>query len=217
MMVPMDGKELDQCVLFKGLRGKELDYALHFFHAQERTCRRGEQLHRAGDPLPQFGLVLEGIIHVSMDDFDGNQLLMATVTPGITFGEALCWLGTDTQVSMESVTDARVLMMDTDSMRTPPEQPLDTELTRRFMSMLAGRLLRLNDRIQVLSKLTIREKVITLLSQYAAKDGTTIVLPFSREAMAVYLGTNQSALSRELSRMQEEGIIRFQGNRFEIL
>ncbi|MBE6118714.1 MAG: winged helix-turn-helix domain-containing protein, partial [Erysipelotrichaceae bacterium] len=50
-----------------------------------------------------------------------------------------------------------------------------------------------------------------------AKDGTTIVLPFSREAMAVYLGTNQSALSRELSRMQEEGIIRFQGNRFEIL
>ena len=217
MMEPMENSVLDQCVLFKGLNGKDLDYALLFFHAQERTCRRGELLHRAGEPLLHFGLVLEGIIHVSMDDFDGNQLLMATVTPGITFGEALCWLGTDTQVFMESVTDSRILMMDTESMRNPSQNPLDKELTKRFISMLAERMLKLNDRIQVLSKLTIREKVITLLSQYAAKDGTTITLPFSREAMAVYLGTNQSALSRELSRMQEDGIIRFQGNRFEIL
>ena len=204
-------------MLFKGLSEEELAYALRFFHAQERTCRRGELLNRPGEPQRSFGLVLEGIIHVSMDDFDGNQLLMATVTPGITFGEALCWLGEETQISMESVTDARVLIMNTESLKIPPQQTLDTELIRRFMSMMAERLLRLNDRIQVLSKLTIREKVITLLSQYAVKDGTTITLPFSREAMAVYLGTNQSALSRELSRMQEEGIIRFQGNRFEIL
>ena len=47
-------------------------------------------------------------------------------------------------------------------------------------------------------------------------DGKTIRLPFTREAMAVYLGVNQSALSRELSRMQKEGIIRFQGRVFEL-
>ena len=84
--------------------------------------------------------------------------------------------------------------------------------------MLAERTLLLNDRIQVLSKLTIREKVITLLSQYSGRESTSLItLPFNREAMATYLGTNQSALSRELRKMQDEGIIRFHGSTFEIL
>ena len=81
---------LNQCILFKDLKDAELEYALQFFHSRERRCHRGEVLNRAGEPMRHFGMVLEGIIHVSMDDFDGNQLLMANVTPGITFGESLC-------------------------------------------------------------------------------------------------------------------------------
>ena len=82
--------------------------------------------------------------------------------------------------------------------------------------MLAERTLAMNDRIQILSKPAIREKVITLLSQYRASPGETVELPFGREAMAKYLGVNQSALSRELSRMQDEGIISFKGRRFTV-
>ena len=211
---------LNQCILFKDLKDAELEYALQFFHSRKRRCHRGEVLNRAGEPMRHFGMVLEGIIHVSMDDFDGNQLLMANVTPGITFGESLCYLGSETQVSVESVTDSVILMMDTESLRHPAVNPtaMDAELTRRFTAMLAERTLLLNDRIQVLSKLTIREKVITLLSQYTGRENTSvIILPFNREAMATYLGTNQSALSRELRKMQDEGIIRFHGSIFEIL
>ena len=206
---------LQRCVLFRNMQGKRLKEALEFFHAQERVFRRGEYLHHPGEPLHTFGLVLSGNIQVSMDDFDGNHMIMASVTPGITFGESLCYLGQEAQVSIISVEESRGLQMDTESLK---KENADLELSRRFTAMLAQRSLQLNDRIQILSKPTIREKVITLLSQYAVRsDDTVIRLPFTREAMATYLGVNQSALSRELGNMQKEGILRYKNNVFEIL
>ena len=216
----MDRNILNHCILFKDLNDSELAYALRFFNAQERSCRRGEQLNRPGEVMDRFGLVLSGNVQVFMDDYGGNPLMMASVTPGITFGESLCYLHKEAAVSVISVEESSVLMMDTKSLDDPPVNPvaMDLHLTRRFTAMLADRALKMNDRIQILSKLTIREKVITLLSQYAVREGTSIItLPFNREAMATYLGTNQSALSRELSRMQEDGEIRFRGSTFEIL
>ena len=83
--------------------------------------------------------------------------------------------------------------------------------------MLAGRTLDMNNRIQILSNLTLREKLITFFSQAVSSGGSTqFDLPFDRESMAVYLGTNRSALSRELSKMRDEGIISFQRNHFTV-
>ena len=110
--------------------------------------------------------------------------------------------------------------MDTISLKQPARilSVLDQELFKRFTAMLAERTLTLNNRIQILSKLTIREKVIMLLSEYKSVTGEPdIVLPFNRETMAIYLGVNQSALSRELSKMRDEGIITFHGSHFTIL
>ncbi len=214
-----DRHVLEKCVLFRGLSPEELLYAKDFFHAREKHYKKGEYLHRASGPLRSFGLLLSGNIQVFMDDFDGNQMLMASVTEGITFGEALCTIGREASVYIQAVEDSSVLVMDTEFLHNPCRKlsALDCELSRRFTTMIAERSLALNRRIQILSKGSIREKVITLLSEYrTSRDSGTIVLPFSREAMAVYLGVNQSALSRELSRMQKEGVIRFRGNVFEL-
>mgnify|MGYP002624295675 CR=1 FL=1 len=216
----MNNEILQQCTLYKNLNANELTYALNFFHAQERSFKKNEFLHMAGEPLPQFGLVLSGNIRVFMDDFDGNRMIMANVVPGITFGESLCYLKADPLVYIESVTDSAVLLMDTESLHNPAKVPtlMDLELTKRFTTMLAERTLSLNDRIQILSKLSIRQKVITLLSQFASQEGkASFTLPFGRETMATYLGVNQNALSRVLGQMEQENIIRFKGRSFQIL
>ena len=84
--------------------------------------------------------------------------------------------------------------------------------------MLAARALAMNDRIQILSQLTIRAKINALLSQHAAAAGSdSFILPFDREDMAFYLGTDRSALSRELGKMRREGLIDFHGNAFKLL
>jgi len=84
--------------------------------------------------------------------------------------------------------------------------------------MLAHKTLSMNDRIQILTKPNIRQKIITFLSQYSNRiGGKTFSIPFDRETLALYLGVNRSALSRELSAMQNDGIIEFYKNTFKIL
>lgn len=75
----------------------------------------------------------------------------------------------------------------------------------------------MNQRIQILSRNTLRMKLTTFLSQYAAAQGDSFTVPFDRASMANFLGADRSALSRELSNMRREGIIDYHHNWFRIL
>lgn len=211
------------CILFEGLDDKNLEYALDFFEAEEKSYPHGSFLNEISAPLPHFGLVLHGTVRVYRDDVNGHHMIMANVGPGGTFGESLSFLGREADVYICAITDARVLWLKTQNLRNPAHLSLpEGMLIRdRFTAMLAERALSMNDRIQILSQITIRQKLIAFFSQYAARveqsAKTLFEIPFDRGSMAHYLGTDRSALSRELCRMRKEGIIDFSGNRFKLL
>ena len=206
-------------VLFSGLSDADLEFALQLMQAEERRYTRGEILHRAGEPISFFGLVLDGSVGVYADDLDGNQVLMASVSAGETFGESLSYLAHPAApVYMLAYDDARVLLLATAPLRHPTLDARVFVMRDRFAAMLAARALALNDRIQVLAKHTLREKLLTFFAQNLSKtNSTTFTLPYDRAALALYLGCDRSALSRELSLMQREGIIEFYRNSFRIL
>ena len=207
------------CPLFAGLDEKNLAYALDFFSASERDYKKGDFLNRIGFPLPAFGLVLSGGIQVYMDDIDGHEMIMANVEPGGTFGESLCYLSLEAPIYIRAISDCTILWLSTDRVcRVEETDARALTLSARFTAMLARRALSMNDRIQILSKPTLRRKLIAFFTQYAhAQHGYTFEIPFSRADMAVYLGTDRTALSRELARMKREGLIDFHKNSFRIL
>lgn len=210
---------IKKCMLFSELSKEDFTYALQFFSATEKIHEKGDFLNRVTAPLESFGLVLSGTIQVYMDDIDGNHMIMANVSEGDTFGESLCFLHRDAPVYIRSVTDSVVLWMNTERIQNPDYNPThrDLMLANRFTAMLASRTLAMNDRIQILSKISIRDKLITFFSQYSSRCGKQkFTIPFDRNDMATYLGVNRSALSRELGRMREEGIINFHKNEFFI-
>ena len=208
-------KQLQNCILFQNLTPEELEAALTFFQAKLRTCKPQEALNRVGEPLIHFGLVLSGSVQVAMSDIDGNELLMATAGPGSTFGESLCFLQSDTGVQITALEESRIVLMRSDKVCRETD-PLSQELSRRFTAMLARRTLAMNDRIQLLSRNTIRQRLITLFSQQPCIHGC-ITLPYDRNHLAAYLGVNRPALSRELGRMRDQGLIRFEKNKIWIL
>lgn len=215
-------ENLRHSILFRDMRPEELAYALDFFRANRRTYEKGEIVNPLGEPLPFFGLVLSGCVQVQTDDIDGNPMIMATVTPGETFGESLHYLRRVSSVYIVTMADTVILTMQAQEMYPSAVQSgrneRDAALVHRFLLLLTNRTLEMNNRIQVLSKISMREKLIALFTMYANQQGSrTIRLPFDRNGLAVYLGVNRSALSRELSRMQREGLIRFDKNVFEIL
>ena len=210
---------LETCPLFQGLTPQDKAYALTYFDAKPKRYEKGEFLHQVSFPLLRFGLVLSGTVQVYMDDIDGHHIIMNHVEAGDLFGESYAFLGIDAPIYICAVTEAEILWMSTARIKEPlsPISPLDQILSNRYVACLANRTLSMNQRIQILSRNTLRMKLITFLSQYAAQKGDSFTIPFDRASMAAYLGSDRSALSRELSRMQDEGILTYHRNQFQIL
>ena len=205
-------------ILFQELPEDELEYALRFFSAVRKKHGKGDFLNTIGEPLRAFGLVLDGTVQVYMDDIDGNEMIMANVGVGETFGESLCFLEKETSIYIRAVTDCEILWLSPSKIHETDEKSrLDTVLAARFTSLLANRTLNMNNRIQILSKITLRKKLTAFFSEYVQTYGQEFTVPLSRNDLAVYLGAERSALSRELSKMQKEGIIEFHRNHFRIL
>ena len=162
-------------------------------------------------------MVLSGLVSVTMQDIDGHEMLLNLVGPGQTFGEALCYLDAEAPVTITAASDARILWMRCQALREPAQEEMQRLLQRRFTAMLARRTLRMNDRIQILSRGSIREKLNAFFTECARDAGSLrFTIPYDRAGMAAYLAVDRSALSRELSRMRSEGLISYHKNEFTL-
>ena len=196
--------------LFRDMDDAQMDAELSFYDARRQDYFKGETLLNVGAPVERFAVVLSGSVQVMSDDINGHHMIMITVQPGQSFAESLCFQQErESPVYAVALSSTRVLWLSADRLRQGHEA--------RFISMLTLKTLSMNDRVQALSKLTLRDKLTTLFSQYAQQYGFSFDLPFDRESLASYLGANRSALSRILSSMQKEGIIAVSKNHITIL
>lgn len=211
---------LQHSTLFSGISPAECERLCALLGCIERHYARGSYLITAGDPIPAFALLLSGAVQVFMDDVDGNHIVMHLVTPGSTFAEAMVCSGVaEAPICAEAVQDSAVLWFRGEALMDPRffSDPLCARFGTNFIRTLAGRSLRFNDRIQILSKKSIRDKLITFFSQQVHRQHShQLVLQMDRSALADYLGVERSALSRELSRMRRAGLIDFRKNQFTI-
>lgn len=196
--------------LFKDMSDAEMDAELAFYDARRQDYVKGETLLRVGAPVERFAVVVSGSVQVMSDDYNGHHMIMITVQPGQSFAESLCFQQEqESPVYAVALSATRVLWLSADAFRQGHEA--------RFIRMLTQKTLSMNDRVQALSKLTLRDKLTTLFSQYAQQVGLSFDLPFDRESLAAYLGANRSALSRVLMQMQREGAIALNKNHVTIL
>ncbi|MBR2414606.1 MAG: Crp/Fnr family transcriptional regulator [Clostridia bacterium] len=204
--------------LFQNMTAEEIQQALAFFSAQEAHYNKNEIIKKTDTQLSAFGLVLNGSITVYMDDFDGNCLVMSSAQQGDTFGESLCFLQRNEPVYIIATQNTDILWLHCERLQDDCNCSISCALRNRFIALLANRALDMNNRIQVLSKFTIRDKLITYFSQCANRTkGDTFTLSLDRASLASYIGTERSALSRELHKMQKENIIEISKNKITLI
>ena len=204
--------------LFKGLEQDRFDRQLQVMKAEKAGSEKGEMLQAIGEPIRRFGIVLSGAVQVCVDDIEGNRMIMAEVAPGNSFGESLCFLRTkESPVYIFASEDSDLLWLSTEDLFAGSDA-FYREIQHRFTATLAGKALTMNNRIQVLSRLSLRGKLTAYFTELAAAQGSDVIrLPMNREDTAAYIGANRSALSRELARMKDEGLIDYRKNEIRIL
>ena len=216
----MDIHLLAGTMLFQGIREHEIEAMLTCLSAEERTYGKDAYIYRAGDVTGRLGVVMEGAVNIIKHDVWGNRKIIENIGGGQIFGETYaCLKGEPLMVDVQASERSRILFMDVNRILTTCSSSCDfhNRLIRSLMYVLAGKNLMLTKKMDIITPKSLRERVMVYLSQESVKQGCrTVTVPFNRQQMADYLSVDRSALSAELSRMQRDGVISYEKNRFTI-
>lgn len=204
--------------IFAGIAESEIEAMLHCLSARRAVYRKGDYLLRCGDSVEEVGLVLCGSLLVVQEDFWGNRNLMAQVRPGQIFAEAFaCSPGSVLNVSAEAAENTEVMWLNVRRILTtcPSACAHHSRMVRNLLSDIAGKNLRLNEKLTHMSRRTTREKLLSFLSAEAQRaNSSEFDLSLNRQQLADYLSVERSAMSAELSRLRDAGVLSCTKNHF---
>lgn len=207
--------------LFRGITEEKVLEVLPSLGAKQSEFEKGSLLFGQGEPLTAAGILLSGSLSLEREDFWGNRSILAVVETGEIFGEVYaCRKEKRLNINITALEKTKVLFLDLEAVLGGRKMPEDTRaaLLGNLVSILADKTYYMSRKTEVLSARTTREKVKSFLSAQARETGKdAFSIPFNRQELADFLSVERSALSRELSRMQREGIISFAKNRFHLI
>lgn len=206
--------------LFYGIEADELERILRCLSVYKKQYLRGEYIHRYGDKIEAVGVVISGKVMVLNEDYWGNRTILTEVLPGRIFGEAFAAAAAGASyVSVIAVEDCEILFLSLHKLLSTCSECCDRhqKLIRNFVAELANKNVVLNEKIGHMSKRTTREKLLSYLSAQSRKNGGLFFeIPFNRKQLAEYLGVDRTAMSKELSKLRDEGVIEFDRRAFKI-
>lgn len=211
----MDMKIVENSALFRGIEKDSIPDLLSRLGAHERAFGKGEYIYREGSRAPDAAIVLSGKVSIERTDAWGTRSIISETDMGGMFAEVYA-LVPDEIMPVDAVAAERSEILFIDIRRVPCSGC--AALTENLLRLTASKTLILSRKISHTSHRTIRGRVLSYLSYMSAKTGSSCFdIPFSRQQLADYLGVERSALSGELGRMRNEGLIEFHRNSFKIL
>lgn len=214
-------ESLQNIVIFKNFSLDEITAALDLLHATTKQYQKGTILLHAGSTTRQMGLVLKGSVTIENNDAWGNRTILSHVSEGHFFAETYAYLGTEPlMVDVTANEDCDVLFLEIGSLKSlvSEKNPWAVKLTMNLLTIFSQKNLALSGRSFHISPKTIRGRVMAYLNSLYIKKGTSSFdIPFDRQQLADYLNLERTALSKELGKMRDEGLISFHKNHFSII
>lgn len=212
---------LAQCPLFDGIEMEDLSAMLGCIGGRTVTVAKGGSVYREGDPATHVGMVLSGAVQLVREDFYGNRSIVAHIGPAELFGETYACAGVEAlPVSVIADQDSTVLLMDCRRITTTCSSAcaFHSRIIHNLLRLVAIKNLVFDQKIQVTSKRSTREKLMTyLLNQAKLRGSNSFLIPYDRQELADYLEVDRSGLSAEISKLRKEGILESEKNRFTLL
>lgn len=206
--------------LFAGLSQKETAEIFTLPGLSTRQHEKGSRLIGIDQVVDDIGILIGGRLSIAKEDIHGNLLLLREVMPyDVYTAEIVCTPSRQSPLCISCKTDATVVTFPYDAIVTGGYLPETArcKLMKNLLEVIANANIRQLYKIDILSKKSLRERICMYLSIQQKKKSDTFYLSLNREELACYLCVDRSALSRELGRMQKDGLIRFHKNRFQII
>ena len=207
----MDMQQLQKTMLFREMTDSEIAEALQVLEAHEKRYEKGETLLTAGSVTERMGLVLEGSVTIESNDAWGNRTIISHVGCGQVFAETYALLENEPMlVDVTASEDCRILFLRSgriQSLKNSPN-PWALKYITNLLTISMHKNLILSGRSFHTAPKTIRGRVMAYLNSVSLqRRSREFDIPFDRQQLADYLNLERSALSKELGKMQKEGLI----------
>ena len=206
-----------KCYLFDGIEDEQLADAIKLLNGRIKKVIKDDYIVQLGGTIQYAGLLLKGRIESSFQNENFDQITMHTFTGGYLFGEGLVINhAKNSPVQVRAVEDSVVLFIDLEMIYAAADNsPIRNILARNLIKSLAKKNLILNQKVRILSQKSLRDRIFIYLRTLPKDKDGYAKIPFTQTALAEYLGVNRSALSRELGRMQNEGLLYMDRNKIK--
>lgn len=200
--------------LFRGLTPAEWDALAQSGQLRTKTFSRHEIIFHAGSRIHEVGVMLRGSVHIENLDLWGTKTILSSIPAGQVFAETYAFCGDAMLVDAVAAEDCEVLFVNAAAFSGGSSAGQD-KLLHNLLAVSMRKNLSLSQRIFCTTPKTVRGRLLTYFSaQTAACGRLEFDIPFNRQQLADYLNLDRSALSKELCRMRDEGLLQFEKNHF---
>lgn len=207
--------------LFDGIETGDRQAVLGCVGYHVGSYRKGDIVAFEAENIRHIGILLSGSVDMIKEDLWGNKTMLVRSHKDDMFGETFaCGEDNLSVVAFVVSEDAKILFLPFDRVMHSCSMACEFHhrLIRNMVRIIANKNRDLMRKIEVVSKRSIREKILTYLSIQAQQQGKRYFeIPLGRLELAEYLCVDRSALTRELAKMQSEGLIDYDKNCFRIL
>lgn len=211
---------LQRCGMFHGILPSRYKDVLSCLKASVRVYPRSTHIVELGEQSRNTGILLDGIIEEFLYDENGNQVSICRLNGGQVFGAELACTGwTTSPVCLRAGSDCTVLLLDFSALMSQQTLtcPCRMQVTANLMQDMAQQLLFFNTKVRILAQKRLRDRLKIYFQTLTPDSKGCYHLPYSRTELADFLCVDRSALSRELCRMRDEGILDFSGSKVRLL
>lgn len=212
---------LPGCPLFDGISPQNISAMASCLGARVARFAKGQVIFAEGQPAREMGLMLNGRARIIKEDFYGNRTIVAGIEPEEMFGESFACARLESMpVSVVAAEDSEVLLMDCQRLLTTCSSSCEfhNKLIFNLLKVVATKNLMFNQKIEITSKRSTREKLLAYLNLQAKHHGCrSFTIPYDRQELADYLEVDRSGLSAEISKLRKEGILESEKNQFTLL
>ena len=207
--------------LFSGVGEDEIASMLDCLGATLGKYQKGEYVIRAGEHIHHIYVLTEGKLLIQNDDYWGNRSIINRVIPGEMFGEAYASPGSGAILNdVVAVEDSTVICFNVNKVLSvcPSGCRFHTLTVKNLFFAISEKNRTLLAKLGHMSNRTTRDKLLSYLSAESQKrNSPSFDIPFNRQQLADFLSVDRSAMSNELCKMRDEGLIKFEKSHFELL
>src|SRR5579883_1181320 len=203
---------LKRVPLFAGLSEEEFTFLTA--RVVQRRFSAGELVFAEAEPCAGLYVIEAGNVRIFKSSAGGREQVLAIDGPGSSIAELPVFDGGNYPASAQAITDCSLLFVSKKDFQALCLQ--HPEVALKVLRVVGARLRRLVGIIEELSFTTVRHRLASLLLRFAREgkrtaEGVEVTLPVSNQELAAQIGTVRELVSRNLSRLQSEGLIKMDG------